>query len=143
MLKFEIYRGKSIILDKKKEKLSVSVVKNLIKNYVNNNHVVITDSFFSGKDISNFMSENGFIYIGMMNKNRLQVSKKIKNNKLQQGQCEFNENESMIFTKYQDKRQMTVIKYMKNNDIVLGQTYNKKKKKYQEIEKPFLLEQYS
>ena len=81
----------------KKEKLSVSVVKNLIKNYVNNNHVVITDSYFSGKDVSNFMSENGFICIGMINKNRLQVSKEIKDNKLQQGQCEFYENEDFNF----------------------------------------------
>ena len=61
MLRSDINKGKSIILDKKKEKLSVSVVKNLIKNYVNNNHEVITDSYFSGKDVSNFMFENGFI----------------------------------------------------------------------------------
>ena len=64
----------------------------------------------------------------MINKNRLQVNKKIKDNKLQQGQYEFYENESMIFTKYQDKRQITIISNMKNNYIVLGQTYNKKKK---------------
>ena len=43
------------------------------------------------------MSENGFIYIGMINKNRLQVSKEIKDNKLQQGQCEFYENEDFNF----------------------------------------------
>jgi len=58
----------------------------------------------------------------MINTNRLKVDEEIKNNKLEKDKSEFYEVDNILFTKFQNNRQMTVISNVKNNKVVLGKT---------------------
>jgi len=88
MLKFDLYKGKPLLVDKIKENYLFQSLKTLW-SFIGKNHGFIIDSYFSSTEFSQYMTENKLVYIGIINKNKLRVHKEIKNNKIEQGKSEF------------------------------------------------------
>jgi len=139
MLRFSIYEGKKT---KKEEKLSLQVIKSLLEKYKGKNYCIITDSFYSSLDVIKFMNDQSFIYIGIVNINRLKMNTLMKNTNINKGESIFYQKDEIALCKFKDKRELYLPTNIKYNLIISDTSYDKNIKIEIDIEKPYILKKY-
>lgn len=138
MLDFILYEGKS---NKKKSKLGEEVVKQLIKPYINSNHILFVDSFYTSPNLCRILYNNGIGFIGMVNANKYKLDE--LSNNLEYGESDYFVNNEILYVAWKDKKKVSLLSTIQNTNEELVNKYNKKIKKMDKIRKPQLVISYS
>ena len=101
-LDFDVYTGKNYA-NPSQFGVGYDVISNLCSRYLNKNHCIYFDRFFTGVDILEYLFRNGTYACGTCRSNRKGLPKRLKNIKMRRG-------ETKVFHKYGSNLMLTLFK---------------------------------
>lgn len=127
ILDFIIYTGKGTNVgceDDKDSGLSSKVVKTLMEPYLNNNHTIFMDNWYSSPDLFSWLDENNTGACGTVNPKRKNLPCLAK--KMKPGDVSVRNKGNMITVKWCDKRPVTVLSTVDKHSMVSVDTRSHK-----------------